>query len=160
MEMPFKSTNEITAMAASCFPVARAAAIGIEQDVLELVAPKAKRDAKALLSTLHRGAIFEKGVLVMLHELVGVLDAQILEGTYVETYYDHSPENASNECSWSKERLTPEADRLANAVAVLFELYATLAGGARHPECREGPGRAAQRRLTEHAGRNTRVRAR
>jgi len=63
----------------------------------------------------------------MLHELVGVLDAQILKGTYVEIYYDHSPENASNESSWSKERLTPEADRLTNAVAVLFELYATLA---------------------------------
>lgn len=127
MEMPFKSTNEITAMAASCFPLARAAATGIEQDVLELVVPEAKRDAKALLAILRRGAIFEKGVLAILHELVGVLDAQILEGTYVETYYDHSPENASNESSWGKERLTPEADRLANAVAVLFELYATLA---------------------------------
>lgn len=127
MEMPFKSANEITAMAASCFPLARAAATGIEQDVLELVRPDAKRDAQRLLAVLRRGRIFEKGVLAMLHGLVGVLDAQILEGTYVETHYDHSLENASNETSWGKERLTPQADRLANAVAVLFELYATLA---------------------------------
>lgn len=127
MEMPFKSANEITAMAASCFPLARAAATGIEQDVLELVAPKAKREAKALLAVLLRGAIFEKGVLAMLHGLVSVLDVKVLEGTYVETHYDHSPENISEETSWDKERLTPEADRLANAVAVLFELYATLA---------------------------------
>ena len=66
MEMPFKSANEITAMAASCFPLARAAATGIEQDVLELVVPEAKCDAKALLAILRRSAIFEKGVLAML----------------------------------------------------------------------------------------------
>ncbi|WP_295038498.1 hypothetical protein [Sulfitobacter sp.] len=72
MEMPFKSANEITAMAASCFPLARAAATGIEQDVLELVVPEAKRDAKALLAILRRGAIFEKGVLAMLHAYSGV----------------------------------------------------------------------------------------
>ena len=48
MDMPFKSASEITAMAASCFPLARAAATGIDQDVLDLVAPKPEQEAKKL----------------------------------------------------------------------------------------------------------------
>lgn len=126
MKTPFKSPAEVTAMAASCFPLARAAATGIEQDVLDLVAPNPKQKAKALAALLRRGEIFEKGILAMLHDLVGVLDAEIAEGTYIETRYDHSPENVSSDKSWGKERLTPEADRLSNALAVLVELFATL----------------------------------
>ncbi|SHI51561.1 hypothetical protein [Wenxinia saemankumensis] len=126
MDMPFKSASEITAMAASCFPLARAAATGIDQDVLDLVAPKPKQEAKKLAALLRAGQIFDKGILAMLHELVGVLDAEIAEGTYVETRYDHSPENVSDYKTWGQERLTPEADRLSNALAVLIELYATL----------------------------------
>ncbi|MCG7630589.1 hypothetical protein MHM88_22540 [Epibacterium sp. MM17-32] len=75
MDMPFKSASEITAMAASCFPLARAAATGIDQDVLDLVAPKPKQEAKKLAALLRSGKIFDKGILAMLHELVGVLDA-------------------------------------------------------------------------------------
>lgn len=126
MEMPFTSTDEITEMAASCFPLARAAVTGIEQDVLDLIAPEPKQDAKALAERLRRGAIFERNTLAMLRDLIGVLDAEILEGTYVETRYDHSPENVSDYTTWGQERLTPEADRLSNALAVLIELYATL----------------------------------
>ena len=62
----------------------------------------------------------------MLRDLIGVLDAEILEGTYVETCFDHSPENVSDYKTWGQERLTLEADRLSNALAVLIELYATL----------------------------------
>ena len=127
MEMPFKSTSEITAIAASCFPLARIAAIGIEQDVLDLVSSKPKREAKALMALLRSGAIFEKGVLAKLHGLIDVLEAAVAEGAYVETHYDHSPENVSNETAWGQERLTPEADRLTNALVVLVELYTTLA---------------------------------
>ncbi|WP_281985121.1 hypothetical protein [Thalassorhabdomicrobium marinisediminis] len=126
MEMPFTSADEITEMAASCFALARAATTGIEQDVLDLIAPEPKQDAKALAERLRRGAIFEKGTLAKLRDLIGVLDAEILEGTYVETRYDHSPENVSDYKTWGQERLTPEADRLSNALAVLIELYATL----------------------------------
>ena len=86
MEMPFKNIDEITAMAASCFPLARAAATGIEEDVLDLVAPKAKRDAKMLMLLLRRGTIFEKGVLAKLVELIDELDKEIAEGTYIETH--------------------------------------------------------------------------
>ena len=118
--------DEITAMAASCFPLARAAATGIDQDVLDLVAPKPKQEARKLAALLRAGKIFDKGILAMLHELVGVLDAEIAEGTYVETRYDHSPENVSDYKTWGQERLTPEADRLSNSLAVLIELYATL----------------------------------
>ena len=118
MEMPFKNIDEITAMAASCFPLARAAATGIEEDVLDLVAPKAKRDAKMLMLLLRRGTIFEKGVLAKLVELIDELDKEIAEGTYIETHYDNSPENASADTSWGQERLTPEADRLKNALIV------------------------------------------
>ena len=113
-------------MAASCFPLARAAATGIDQDVLDLVAPKPKQEARKLAELLRAGRIFDKGILAMLHELVGVLDAEIAEGTYVETRYDHSPENVSDYKTWGQERLTPEADRLSNALAVLIELYVTL----------------------------------
>ncbi|WP_099824083.1 hypothetical protein [Oceaniglobus indicus] len=127
MEMPFTSADEITAMAAACFPLARIAATGIEEDVLDLVPWEPAQEAKALAARLRRGEIFEKGVLAMLHDLIGVLDAEIAEGTYVETYYDHSPENVSNETNWQEERLSPEADRLSNALVVLLELYATLA---------------------------------
>lgn len=127
MEMPFTSADEITEMAASCFPLARAAATGIEQDVLDLIAPEPKQDAKALAARLCRGAIFEKGTLAMLHDLICVLDAEILEGTFVETRFDHSEENVSADKCWREECLTPEADRLSNALAVLIELYATLA---------------------------------
>lgn len=126
MEMPFTSADEITEMAASCFSLARAAATGIEEDVLDLVAPEPKQEARALAAQLHRGAIFEKGVLAMLHDLIGVLDAEIAEGTYVESRYDHSPENVSDYTTWGQKRLTAEADRLSNALAVLVELYATL----------------------------------
>lgn len=127
MEMPFTSADEITAMAASCFPLARIAATGIEEDVFDLIPWEPAQQAKALAARLRRGEIFEKGVLAMLHDLIGVLDAEIAERTYVETCCDHSPENVSNETNWRQERLTPEADRLTNAVAVLLELYATLA---------------------------------
>jgi hypothetical protein len=127
MEIPFNSTDKLTAMAASCFPLARTAATGIEQDVLDLVPHEPKQEARKLAMLLRAGEIFDKGILAMLHELVGVLEAEIAEGTYVETFYDHSPENVSNETSWSNERLSPEADRLANALSVLVELYATLA---------------------------------
>jgi len=48
---------------------------------------------RATAALLRAGKIFEKGILAMLHELVGVLNAEIAEGTYVETRYDHSPEN-------------------------------------------------------------------
>ncbi|WP_323768520.1 hypothetical protein [Antarctobacter sp.] len=126
MNMRFKSPAEITAMAASCFPLARAAATGIDQDVLDLVAPKPKQEARKLAALLRAGKIFDKGILAMLHDLVGVLDAEIAEGTWVETRYDPSPENVSSDKCWGKERLTPEADRLSNALAVLIELYATL----------------------------------
>ncbi|WP_322865927.1 hypothetical protein U5922_006790 [Aquicoccus sp. G2-2] len=126
MEMPFTSADEITEMAASCFPLARAAVTGIEQDVLDLIAPEPTQDAKALAERLRRGAIFERDTLTMLRDLIGVLDAEILEGTYVETRYDHSPENVSDYKTWAQERLTPDADRLSNALAVLIELYATL----------------------------------
>lgn len=44
-------------------------------------------------------------------------------GGYVETRYDHSPENVSDYKTWSQERLTPDADRLSNALAVVIELY-------------------------------------
>ena len=57
---------------------------------------------------------------------MGVLDAEIIEGTYVETHYDHSLENVSDTQDWGKERMTPEADRLTNALGVLVELYVTL----------------------------------
>ncbi|HDZ82305.1 MAG TPA: hypothetical protein ENH56_13855 [Roseobacter sp.] len=130
MKTPFKNIDEITAMAASCFPLARAAATGIEEDVLDLVVPRAKRDAKVLMLQLRQGAIFEKGVLAKLVELIDELDKEIDKGTYVETHYDNSPENASADTSWEQERLTPEADRLTNALIVLVELYATL--GAVH----------------------------
>ncbi|TCS60193.1 hypothetical protein EDD52_11510 [Primorskyibacter sedentarius] len=126
MELPCTSADELTTMAASCFPLARAAATGIEQDVLDLIAPAPKREAKKLAARLQSGAIFEKGILAMLHEIVGVLDSEIVEGTYVETCYDHSPENVSENQSWSRERLTPDAERLTSALAVLNELYATL----------------------------------
>lgn len=127
MKMPFNSTNEITAIAASCFPLARAAATGIEHDVLDLVAPEPKRQAKKLAAQLQSGAIFDKGILAMLHDLVGVLDAEIAEGTFVETRYDHSPENVSDNRTWGQASLTRDADRLTNALTVLIELYATLA---------------------------------
>jgi hypothetical protein len=126
MELPINSTDKITAMAASCFPLARTAATGIEQDVLELVPHGPKQEARKLVALLRAGKIFDKGILAMLHELVGALDAEVAEGTYETTFYDHSPENVSNETSWTNKRLTPEADRLANALAVLIELYATL----------------------------------
>lgn len=126
MNMPLKSVDEITAIAASCFPLARVAATAIEEDVLDLVAPKPKQEAKKLAALLNVGKIFDNGTLAMLHELLGVLDAEIAEGTYVETHYDHSPENVSNCKTWGQERLTPEADRLSNALAVLIELYASL----------------------------------
>ena len=57
---------------------------------------------------------------------MGVLDAEIIEGTYVETHYDHSLENVSDTQDWGEERMTPEADRLTNALGVLVELYVTL----------------------------------
>ena len=126
MDMPFKSADEITAMAASCFPLARTAVTGIEQDVLDLIPFKSKQEAKALLELLRGGNIFDKGVLAMLHELVGVIDAEIQEGTYIQTYYDHSPENVSENKSWGQERLTPDANRLMNALSVVIELYATI----------------------------------
>lgn len=126
MDMSFNSSSKITAMAASCFPLARTAATGIDQDVLDLVAPKPKLEAKKLAALLRAGKIFDKGIMAMLHELVGVLDAEIAEGTYVETHYDYSPENVSDNKSWDQKRLTPEADRLSNALAVLIELYANL----------------------------------
>ena len=126
MELPINSTDKITAMAASCFPLARTAATGIEQDVLPLVPHEPQQGAKILVAELRAGKIFDKGILAMLHELVAILDSEVAEGTYVKTFYDHSPENVSNETSWTNERLTPEADRLANALSVLVELYATL----------------------------------
>ncbi len=126
MDMPFKTASEITAMAVSCFPLARAAATGIDQDVLDFVAPKPKQEGKKLAALLRAGKIFDKGIMALLHDLVGVLDAEIADGTYVETRYDHSPENVSDGKTWGQERLTPEADRLSNALAVLFELYANL----------------------------------
>lgn len=126
MNMPSQSAAEITAMTASCFPLAPAAATGIQQDVLDLVAPKPRQEARALAAFLRRGALFEPGVLAMLHDLVGVLDSEIADGTSVEMHYDHSPENVSDNTNWGRERLTPEADRLTNALAVIVELYATL----------------------------------
>lgn len=126
MDRPFTSAPEVTVMAAACFPLARAAATGIDQDVLELVAPKPKQEAKKLAALLRAGNIFDKGILAMLHDLVCVLDSEIAEGTYVETCYDHSAENASDDKAWGQERLTAEADRLSDALAVLIELYATL----------------------------------
>lgn len=126
MNMPFKSAAEITAMAASCFPLARAAAAGIDQAPLDFAAPKPKQDAHKLAAMLRAGKIFEKGILAMLHELVGVLNAEIADGTYVETRYDHSPENVSDHKAWGQERLTPEAERLSNTLTVLIELYVTL----------------------------------
>lgn len=127
MDMPLNATSKITAMAASCFPLARTAATGIDQDVLDLVAPQPKQEAKKLAALLRAGKIFDKGILAMLDELVGVLDAEIAEGTYVETHYDYSPENVSDNKSWDQKRLTPDADQLSNALAVLIELYANLA---------------------------------
>ena len=79
-----------------------------------------------MAALLQAGKIFDKGILAMLRELVGVLDAEIAEGTYVETYYDHSPENVSDYKTWGQDGLTPEADSRSNALAVLIELYATL----------------------------------
>lgn len=126
MEMPFKNITEITAMVASCFPLARVAATGIEEDVLDLVAPRAKRDAKTLMLLFRQGAIFEKGTLAKLLELIDEIDNEIAEGTYMETHYDNSPENVSANTSWQRERLTPEAERLAKALIVLVELYVEL----------------------------------
>ena len=126
MDMPFKSITEITAIAASCFPLARAAATGIEQDVLDLVAPGTNCEAKKLAARLRSGAIFEKDILARLHDLVGTLDAAIAAGTYVETCYDPSPENLSSDSSWGTARLTPEANRLSSAHARILELCATL----------------------------------
>ncbi len=60
MELPFTPGTEVTPMAAACYPLARAAATGIEQDVLDLIAPKPKREAQALAALLQRGAIFDK----------------------------------------------------------------------------------------------------
>lgn len=157
MDMPFKSASEITAMAASCFPRARAAATGIDHDVLDPGAPKPKQEAKKLAALLRPGKIFDKGILAMLHELVGLLDA---EGTYVETRYDHSPENVSDYKTWGQERLTPEADRLTKRPRSADRALRHPLGGARYPARREGPGGAALRSLMRHAGRNTRVRAR
>ncbi|WP_145953430.1 hypothetical protein [Oceaniglobus indicus] len=127
MEMPFTSVDEITALAAACFPLARIAATGIEEDVLELIPWEPAQDAKALAARLHRGEVFDNGVLAMLHDLIGVLDAEITEGTCVQTFFDHSPENVSNDMNWQQGRLTPDADRLSGALAVLLELYAALA---------------------------------
>ena len=73
MELPFTSGTELTPMAAACYPLARAAATGIEQDVLDLVSPKQKGLAQELAALLQRGAIFDKGVLAKLHDLVGCL---------------------------------------------------------------------------------------
>jgi len=124
--MLFKNITEITAMAASCFPLARVAATGIEEDVLDLVVPRVKRDAKTLMLLLRRGAIFEKGTLAKLLELLDELDKEIAEETYVETHYDNSPENVSADTSWQRERLTPEGERLVNAMIVLADLYVSL----------------------------------
>ncbi|MCB1314230.1 MAG: hypothetical protein KDK29_21060 [Sedimentitalea sp.] len=126
MDMPFKSIAEITAIAASCFPLARAAATAIEQNVLDLVAPGTKCEAKKLAARLRSGAIFEKDILARLHDLVDTLDAAIAAGTDTETCYDPSPENVSNTRSWGKQRRTPEARRLSTARARILELYATL----------------------------------
>ncbi|MFT6091864.1 hypothetical protein [Sulfitobacter sp.] len=126
MEMPFTNITEITGMAAACFPLARVAATGIEEDVLDLVAPKVKRDANTLMLLLRRGTIFEKGTLAKLLELINELDKEIAEETYVETHYDNSPENVSVDTSWQEESLTPEAERLANAQIVLTDLYVSL----------------------------------
>ena len=126
MNMPFKSAAEITAMAASCFPLARAAAAGIDQAPLDFAAPKAKQDAHKLATLLRAGKIFDKGILAMLHEFIGVLNAEIAEGTHVEHRYDHSPENVSDYTTWGQERRAPEAERLSNTLTVLIELYVTL----------------------------------
>ena len=126
MDMPFKSITEITAIAASCYPLARAAATGIEQDVLDLVAPETTQEAKALAALLRRGTIFETGILPRLHDLVGTLDAAIAAGTDTEIHYDPSPENVSSDTSWGTARLTPEARRLSSARAKVLELHATL----------------------------------
>ena len=94
--------------------------------MLDLVAPKPKQEAKKLAALLRARKTFDKGILGMLRELVGALDAEIAECTYVETRYNHSLENVSDYKTWGPERLTPEAERLSNAFAVLIELYATL----------------------------------
>ena len=127
MELPSKPADAITLMAASCFSLSRAAAKRIDNDVLDLLAPEPKLQARKLAARLRTGQIFEQGILAMLHDLVDILNTEIAKGTYIETQYDYSPGNVSNDASWSNERLTPEAKRLSEPLEVLAELYTNLA---------------------------------
>ncbi|MBR9762419.1 MAG: hypothetical protein GYB53_02480 [Rhodobacteraceae bacterium] len=126
MEMSINSRPEITGMAAACFPLARVAATGIELEVLDRIPPAPKREASKLAALLRVGKIFDKGVLSMLHELVGTLETEIEKGVYVETFVDNSPENVSTDRAWTSERRTPDADELSKALAVIVELYGHL----------------------------------
>ena len=126
MDMPSTSSGDITALAASCFPLARIAVTGIAQDVVKLVPADPRRKAEALAVLLQEGALFQDGILEMLHELICALDDEIARSSRVVECYDHSPENVSDNTSWQELQTTRKADRLNDALATILERYASL----------------------------------
>lgn len=119
--------TNLTALAAECFTLTRIAATAIEADVLDLGLPATRKLANAVMSNFHRRTIIDEDVLTLLKELIDAIQDEIDDGTQIITHYDHSLESVSGSATWQEQRLTPEADRLTNALVVLREFYATLA---------------------------------
>ncbi len=81
MYTPFSDSEDLTALAASCYPVARFGATCIEVDVLDFFVPTQRRDAEAVVIKLRSGALFDKDILSVLHDLLCLLDVKIVEDT-------------------------------------------------------------------------------
>ncbi|PVH27226.1 hypothetical protein [Pararhodobacter oceanensis] len=126
MEMPIDTSEDLTEMAAACYPLARVAITAIKNDVLELIADEHRESAQALLMNLEQGDTFKTANLDLLPALIKALDAQIAKGTRYETFYDNSAENVSHNNSWSQTRLTLNAQRLHSAKLHLRDLCASV----------------------------------
>ncbi|WP_417588849.1 hypothetical protein [Pararhodobacter oceanensis] len=69
MQMPIDTSEDLTEMAAACYPLARVAITAIKNDVLELIADEHRESAQALLMNLEHGDTFKTANLDLLPAL-------------------------------------------------------------------------------------------
>ncbi len=125
MHTPFSAAEDLTALAASCYPLARFGATCIEVDLLDFLQPTQRRCAEAVMIKLRNGALFDKGILAVLHDLACLLDVKIVEDTVAVPLDGRSAKKGWD--SWQDGNSQTELDNLADAQAALLELYASLA---------------------------------
>lgn len=111
--------EDVDALAASAFALARDCDIAIREDVLHNLGPLERTGPGRVLRAIEHHNIFDRELLVEIDVLMGKLDQLIAAGTTEVWHFDASENNVSAPDAWKEHHRNHQAGELSRALVTI-----------------------------------------